>query len=451
MSGRPVDWSPLGWDHDPVPGDPLVVSGAAATFQGIAEAIDAAKRNLLEISLYGEGEAIDKIRQKCDELAVQIGKAHKVCDGADDALKPYADALEDAQGESVEARRHASEHLKDYNRARASRENVRQQYNSSQDPCERQRLRSEYYVWQGRVDQASGEVESARAKLRKAIENRDQAAEKTAAELRSLMEGCDLKDSFWDKICGIARSIADFCEAILPVLKLVGTILAVVGIIVLIFVPGGQIALIVAIASLAVASATLAAEAAKDLRDVSDGKTSWGEFGKHLLTNALDVGLSAVGMASIAKSAKLAKGATKTAKAGSALDVAWDGIANPAAKTATEAVLDGTKRGFKAVKRFADAGVPGVVLGEAGESLAKKAGKLTAGKVYSALNAAGWTGEKSVYVLRASNELTKTFLKDASKYGISHVTNTYDADKQYFLPHKLWVQTKEVAERFDVK
>lgn len=473
---RPTDWSPIGFACDPVPGDPLAVTSAAQTFQHTADEISKAESNLRNISINGQGEAIDKIREKCSDLANNIQKAHTICDGVDDALNPYVEVLETAQESSLTELENARTHTAERDNAYQQREAVRTQYNASQDAQQRNDLRSEFIRWDNKVQAEADQIHAARRRLQDVIDRRDSAAETAAGKLRDLVSNSGLQDSWWDKVCGVARAIADFCEKILPFLKALGTILAVIGLIVLIFVPGGQIALIVDIASLAVAAATLVAEAAVDGRDWADGKKTGTEFFTNLGVNAIDVALSVFGVASAAKavttaakaakSAKAAAGAAKTASAESALEKAWKsstGLSKQTAKeaakkAATEAAKEGASDAAKAAAKAAAKEAAGKVttnrikdgLGIAKDAIKgnysnivakpvlEGASRLSNGLTYKALKHAGLTGQGGAMLMRASDQATKTLFKDVTGLAKDVWMNNYDPNKDYFLHQRLF-------------
>lgn len=306
MVARPVDWSALGWSRDPIPGDPATIRSAAQTYQEIADAITNAQSNLRSITLNGRGEAIEKIKQRCDDLTDQIGRAHKVCDDVDTYLLPYAKSLEDAQAKSATALRSAQAAKQQYDEAAAKQNAAADSYNSSTDSGQRDLLRQRYYQHKGSADAAASSLAEAKRSLQAAIEQRDAAAATAAAGLEGLVEQCDLKDTFWDHVCEVGRAIADFCEWILPVLEVVGMVLGVVVLIASFIPPFTAIGATLAWVAFGVAAATLLAQAAVDARNICDGKSSWGDFGKNLLLNGINTALSFTGAKAFGKTAKLA-------------------------------------------------------------------------------------------------------------------------------------------------
>lgn len=301
---RPTDWSPLGYDRDPVPGDPLTVSGAAITFQEIANEIKKAETHLRNISVNGQGKAIHKIRQKCDELAGRIQKAHTICDGVDDALKPYVEVLETAQEKSLKELECAEGHQAAGNRMRQRQESIKTQYHASRESRERDELRYQFNQLQMQVSHEKEQVDAARRRLQAVIDERNVAAKTAASRLRGVLKDSGLKDSWWDKICGVVRNISKWLEQIKPWLDKLSDVLSVVSIVVA-CIPGLQgVAAVLKLVSLGVAAASLATGLMVNGRKLMDGDMGWGEF---LFSSGMDV-LSVVG------AAKSAKGATKAAK-----------------------------------------------------------------------------------------------------------------------------------------
>lgn len=301
---RPTDWSPLGYDRDPVPGDPLTVSGAAITFQEIANEIKKAETHLRNISVNGQGKAIHKIRQKCDELAGRIQKAHTICDGVDDALKPYVEVLETAQEKSLKELECAEGHQAAGNRMRQRQESIKTQYHASRESRERDELRYQFNQLQMQVSHEKEQVDAARRRLQAVIDERNVAAKTAASKLRGVLKDSGLKDSWWDKICGVVRNISKWLEQIKPWLDKLSDVLSVVSIVVA-CIPGLQgVAAVLKLVSLGVAAASLATGLMVNGRKLMDGDMGWGEF---IIATGADT-ITLVG------AAKSAKGATKAAK-----------------------------------------------------------------------------------------------------------------------------------------
>lgn len=306
---RPTDWSPIGFACDPVPGDPLAVAGAAKTFQHTADEISKAESHLRNISMNGQGEAIEKIREKCSDLANNIQKAHTICDGVDDALNPYVEVLETAQESSLTELENARTHMAERDNAYRQREAVRAQYNASQDAQQRNDLRSEFMRWNNKVQAEADQIHAARRRLQDVIDRRDSAAKTAAGKLRDLVGNSGLKDSWWDKVCGIARKVSEWLEKIKPWLDKISAILSVVSIVVA-CIPGLQVvAAVLKIVSLALAAATLATGLMVNGRKLIDGEMGWGEF-------ALNTGMDVLGLVGAAKAAKGAMGVLKGSRTG---------------------------------------------------------------------------------------------------------------------------------------
>lgn len=306
---RPTDWSPIGFDRDPVPGDPLTVSGAASTFQEVANEIKKAETHLRSISVNGQGETIHKIRQKCDDLAGRIQKAHKICDGVDDALKPYVEVLETAQEKSLKELERAEAHRAAASRVRQRQESVRTRYNASREPQERDELRCQFHQLQVQANHETEQLYAARRRLQAVIDERNSAAKTAAGKLRGVLKDSGLKDSWWDKVCGIVRSISKWLEKIKPWLDKIAAILSVVSV-VLAFIPG--LPVVAAVLMLVSRGAMILSSGVSLMvngRKVMDGEMGWGEF-------ARKAGMDVLGLVGAGRSAKGVLGALKGSRKG---------------------------------------------------------------------------------------------------------------------------------------
>src|SRR5690348_865594 len=100
---RPADWSALGLESDPVPGDPQQVSREAAHLAGVGQELTAQiarLRKLAEGSAELKGQAADQIRSSAADLASQLGKVVGRYEKVSQALNAWAPELEYAQSQS---------------------------------------------------------------------------------------------------------------------------------------------------------------------------------------------------------------------------------------------------------------------------------------------------------------------------------------------------------------
>lgn len=98
-------WQPLGWDTDPVPGDPLQVSAEAAHLAQVAQDITGQVTALRKISADGVqiGQAPEAIRTTAQTLAGDLAKVAVRYQKVAAALGGWSPELEQAQRMSVQA------------------------------------------------------------------------------------------------------------------------------------------------------------------------------------------------------------------------------------------------------------------------------------------------------------------------------------------------------------
>lgn len=358
MSYRPTDWSPVGCDHDPVPGDPDRVRAAAATYKRLAEAVDRASANLRSISYDAHvSEAVDALRQRAGEVHEQIQAIQGLCEVGAGALEPYAGTLESAQATSLralEAARAAAEEARSYERHRSE---VASMYNASSDQVEREGLRESFYSYDRQVSACMGQVRQAQATIEAACKERNAAANRAITLLKEALAHSPARDSLWDKVTDLGRKILEAVDSVLqaikPALEAISTLLSVASLVVA-FIPGAQaIAAGLSIASFAVSATLFAINVVHNGLAVANGELSAEDFMGQTAIDTVMLGVQAV------PAAKGVRSLLKAGKAGAQ-------VASSAARTTTQlgrAGLDVAKNG-------------GVAAAEAvGKTAGKAAGK----------------------------------------------------------------------------
>jgi hypothetical protein len=98
-------WEPLGWDTDPVPGDPQVISAEAAHLTQVANEITSQVTALRQISADGVqiGQSPAAIRSAASTLADHLDKVVGRYEKVAAALRGWGPELEQAQRLSVQA------------------------------------------------------------------------------------------------------------------------------------------------------------------------------------------------------------------------------------------------------------------------------------------------------------------------------------------------------------
>src|SRR5262249_11221660 len=105
---RPADWSALGLDSDPVPGDPERVGQEAAQLAGVGQQLSDQIAALRKIAASGTngaltGQYADKVRSSASDVAGQLDKVVGRYQKVSQALNQWVPELEYAQSQSVRA------------------------------------------------------------------------------------------------------------------------------------------------------------------------------------------------------------------------------------------------------------------------------------------------------------------------------------------------------------
>ncbi|KRC60813.1 hypothetical protein ASE14_07525 [Agromyces sp. Root81] len=218
-----------------IPGDPVVLRRTGQHYRETATAIRTAVADLEEIARPGAmvSLAIDRVREDAARLASEIGGAERRYAETGDALVDFAAALEAAQEEAERAERDAADAAADEQAASRRASALREELRGLAPDAEASETRTLERSISGLATAAEGfSAAGAAAEQRHAdaLAARDRAAEVAIGRIRSVVEGSDLNDSFWDDLWS---SIGDFFEAVGQVLlaiaaAVVGAILAVV-------------------------------------------------------------------------------------------------------------------------------------------------------------------------------------------------------------------------------
>jgi hypothetical protein len=257
---RPADyeWRPLGWDTDPVPGDPGRISQEAAHLASVANTLRSQISALRNISSDNTevGEHADKIRSAAQGLVTSLNKVEVRYETVAEALNGWIPELENAQQLSIQALNQAEgPYAKLQNTPVPNIPGMTQGLNGqwSLNPLMTvtSAQKTEFDNYQQAMNQAQNELSDAQTLLTRAINTRDTQQAIYAAKINAAIND-GLKDSFWERfenwvesgwddfthfVAENAGIIRDICE----VLEIVATILAIVAI----FVSGGTLLLLI--------------------------------------------------------------------------------------------------------------------------------------------------------------------------------------------------------------
>lgn len=220
-------WEPLGWDTDPVPGDPQVISAEAAQLMAMARQVAGQVAALRKISADGTqiGQTPDVIRSSASSLAGQLTKVAARYQNVAAALHGWGPELEQAQLMSLQA----------LDQAEIPYAKLHQQALLPSGPHLTAAEKEELAAHQASMRQAQEQLNAATAQLNRAISQRDNQAAYYQAKINSAInDGLTDHESFWDRFENWVSSNAYLIRDICTALEVVATILAVVAL----FIPG---------------------------------------------------------------------------------------------------------------------------------------------------------------------------------------------------------------------
>ena len=331
---RPSDWSPVGLDADPTPGDPVLVLSGGQDYLEVASSIDNAASSMSRLDVDGTiSQAVDALMATKEDTIGEIRKAHGRYVAAGEALVGYASALERVQSETLAALDRAREAQDAAQSASGSQDQWQDLADSAKDESEKAEYEQKARQAGGDADQAAGTISSAKSDIDSAVSDRNRAAEHAIDRIEEITSSDDLNDGWWDnwgsKLVAAIADIADMISTIAGILAIIVAFIPVVGTAL-----AGVLIVIAAVAAIvsAVANITLAAT----------GDRSWAEAGLAIAGAAL----SLIGLGGAAKAAMgLAKGIAKAGGFKQVLKNGWCKLGFGACFVAGTPVLtaDGTK------------------------------------------------------------------------------------------------------------
>lgn len=300
---RPTDWSPLGLNRDPLPGDPLAVSASARRYGDTATGIKTAVVNLRRLNGSSlVSEAFQVAFERIEDVAKKLDSTESRVSGAAVALDQYGRALDQAQLDSLAALRDAEQARGEKQRHDHAVAALANAYNSSTDPAQRDQLKERYHRETAASTAASREIDAAKRTIENAILTRNEAAEAAIHALDDADRGSNVKDNLWDKAVDwfeknilptlktVVESIAAFAKKYGTLIDIVGAVLSILAL----FIPGvgPLVSLCIGVAfaqlSIFLSSMTMADAAFK----FQDGTQTAEEFRMTMAVESVSIGLS---------------------------------------------------------------------------------------------------------------------------------------------------------------
>lgn len=235
---RPVDWSVVGFDSDPVPGDPVVVRAGGTDYAGVADAIRRCADSLRALDAGGSrgSESVEALLEARDDILSKVEVAEGRYRAAGNALVEYAGALERAQTDSLNALAAAKSAQQDVDeavaRAGRMRESAEEYPKEGDGADDRARYERAATTADGDAEAARGRVRAQRQVVLNAMGERDAAAVKAMNAIDGAGDD-GLGDSWWDdwgsKVASWVAAVCDMISAITGLLGLLVCWIPVIG------------------------------------------------------------------------------------------------------------------------------------------------------------------------------------------------------------------------------
>ena len=227
---RPSGWSALGFDCDPVPGDPVAVRAGAVSWTALADQISHCAQSLraLEAGASRGADSVAALLEARDEIVDQVGVMEARYRQAGAALEEYAVVLDRAQSESLQAWYAARDAQGELDAAVGRSESFTR---SAQDAGvagdDEERARCTRLAGAAEADAACarGRIAAQQQVVTAAVEQRDAAAVRAMGLIAAAKDADGVADSWWDDwgrtVVKWMTALAEAVGAITGVLALV--------------------------------------------------------------------------------------------------------------------------------------------------------------------------------------------------------------------------------------
>jgi hypothetical protein len=290
---RPVDWSAVGYAHDPVPGEPDVIRYYAGEFSQTSQQINVASIKLSQILADAAGsEFIEEIKTDAQKVSERIKQAQTRYSRVAQSVRTYATPLQNAQDIAdkalFRARRARSEEHAALNKIHVYQREMQEPGVPAEDISRYQhlimQLNQDVRDWRAEITAATTDVQDA-------INAVAAAAAVAADSIDDVVKSSDLNDTWWDNVSQWVAEHKDLIDAIVFIVVIALTILAFAF---------PVIALGLAIAAAAIAIANALAQAAT-------GNKPWGEAIFDIALALLPFGIGKLGKIAFTSVTKLVK------------------------------------------------------------------------------------------------------------------------------------------------
>ncbi len=227
MTSRPYDWTALGLDADPVPGDPDVVSAESRRLGQTAQELRAQIALLKQISQDTtlKGQYAGTLRAHAQQLSTDLDKVATRYEDVAEATSEWSGNLADAQAQSLAA----------LNTAQGPYEQLRKlqvpvQPAAGASTAAMQQYATDKQAYQQAQSSAQAAMSDAQVLLNRATGHRDTTGAAAAGKINGAAHD-SLADSWWDQFKQEIGAIADNLKTIATIIGYVATVCAILAVI----------------------------------------------------------------------------------------------------------------------------------------------------------------------------------------------------------------------------
>jgi hypothetical protein len=227
VTSRPYDWTALGLDADPVPGDPDVVSAESRRLGQTAQELRAQIALLKQISQDTtlKGQYASTLRAHAQQLSSDLDKVATRYEDVAEATGEWSGNLADAQAQSLTA----------LNMAQGPYEQLRKlqapvQPAAGASAAAKQQYATDEQDYQQARSSAQAAMSDAQVLLTRATGRRDTTGAAAAGKINGAAHD-SLADSWWDQFKQEIGAIADNLKTIATIIGYVATVCAILAVI----------------------------------------------------------------------------------------------------------------------------------------------------------------------------------------------------------------------------
>jgi len=311
MAERPSDWSALGYDSDPTPGDPQVVMAGGQYYVKVADSMHNAATVLraLDAGVSSGSQSVQALLKDRDQTLADVAVAEHRYRETGETLIGYAYVLDRVQGVTYQAwvvAKNAREAAADSRRLAELCSREATEGEGLMDDDSAARYAKQASAHSAEAAEYDAQVEAQKLIVQQAVADRDAAANQAMQRIQDATSSDGLNDSWWDdwgaKVVSIIAAIAEWVSTIAGILALLVCWIPIIG-----QALAGVLFAIAAVAAIVAALANIVLAAT--------GEKSWTEA----IVSIIGAALACVGLAALKGAFSGLKGAMGAWKAAGGL------------------------------------------------------------------------------------------------------------------------------------